>query len=219
MQLNNKQPEAQNGFYGPDQYRIEFVLTDVQRDVTTPQLYHVKGKNRFKGVITPFEGTVVFEQMLDQPKLTKHDRVTIQDLEFENKKYAYSAIGNFTLREDARVRSAGVFRGQIAADFIVNEDGTLTSYSQSKNSASRRGRTTFKGTWTSNISNQQKSVVWVKDIFSYQGTLLKEFIVGGRALDFNPEYAKLGWNSYWENEEWWAEPNSDTAQTADSEVL
>jgi hypothetical protein len=56
----------------------------------------------------------------------------------------------------------------------------------------------------------------VQNIFYFQQDIFRDFIIGERDMDFNPKYAKLGWNSYWENEEWWAEPGKVTAKEAET---
>jgi hypothetical protein len=35
--------------------------------------------------------------------------------------------------------------------------------------------------------------------------VMKRFDIGERGSHINPKYARVGWNSFWENKEWWAD--------------
>lgn len=70
----------------------------------------------------------------------------------------------------------------------------------------------LEGTWTSYVTGQEKPLVCVSDIFSFGGSVLKNFDVGERGPEINPKYARLGWNEVWENDEWWVEADSSAIQ-------
>ncbi|RSK45058.1 hypothetical protein [Hymenobacter rigui] len=129
---------------------------------------------------------------------------------------AYSSLGTFTLREDASYKGAGVFNGEVLIDFSVDERGNLKPFSRNIKQNTRGGYVLFKGTWMNAESRQQKPVLWVQNIFDYQQDIFRDFIIGERDIDFNPKYAKLGWDTYWQNEEWWAEPGQVTAKEAET---
>lgn len=209
--------EVMNGFYGPDHYRIEFAMLEVRQNPANPAHYFVKGKNRFKKAVTPFEGDILFTQLGGQAPLTKAPAGYLaQDaktyLDEINAVNAYSALGTFTLREDAGYKGAGVFSGQVVVDISVDEEGQVGLYTRDVQQNARGGGVLFKGHWTNPETHQQKPVLWVQNIFYYQQDIFREFMVGERDPDFNPQYAKLGWDTYWQNEEWWAEPGQVTAQ-------
>ncbi|RTQ51679.1 hypothetical protein EJV47_07740 [Hymenobacter gummosus] len=199
--------EVLNGFFGPDKYRIEFVFTSVERDTLQPHVFRVRGKDRFKKVITPFEGVIVLEQLADQPALSeaKKKEYAAHGYDFTGYPNSYSAIGHFVLREDASQGKAGEFRGDVALDFRVDEDGKIQPYAVDANTPSKEANVLLTGNWTSYATGQRKPLVLVSDIFSYGREVFSEFVVGERDVDFNPKYAKLGWDSYWENDEWWAD--------------
>ncbi|OON69263.1 hypothetical protein [Hymenobacter sp. CRA2] len=197
-----------NGFFGADKYRIEFVFTEATRDTLQPHVYHVRGKDRFKDFVTPFEGTVVLERLADQPPLSAALKQEIEDRGYDfgdDEPYKYSAVGHFVLREDVGRAKAGEFRGDVALDFRVDKDGKIAAYAIDKTLPSQGGVVKFSGTWTSYSSGQRKPLVLVEDIMTYGPSIFEDFVLGEREADFNPKYAKLGWNTYWENKEWWAE--------------
>lgn len=200
---------AQNGFFGPDHYRIEVVLTKVWRDSLEPTLYRLQGKNRYKGIITPFAGTLTITHLMDQaPYPTKLiTQIRKNGGELNNEPNMYSAEGDFELKEDVAQRGTGVFQGKVAIDWHLEDDGSVVQQIRTNESASQGGGVKYEGIWTNSTTHRTYPVVWVDDIFQYTSEhhVLNNFLVGERDPDFNPKYAKLGWNSYWENDEWWAD--------------
>ena len=213
---------AQNGFYGPDHYRIEMALTDVRRDEREPGLYHVRGKSRYKKIITPFAGTVRFTQLIDQPGFSERDQAELTASGVAEEELPtvvaqqpnyFTALGTFELAEDSTHRGAGTYRGQVALDYFVDQEtGDLFIESLDQRNSRHRtgtqgGGVKYEGTWTSQTTGKTNPVVWVDNIFGYapEPHIFNDFLIGERDVDFNPKYAKLGWNHYWENDEWWAE--------------
>jgi hypothetical protein len=47
-----------DGFFGDDHRRIAFVFAEVKQDALQLGLFHVRGKNRFQRLTTPFAGTI-----------------------------------------------------------------------------------------------------------------------------------------------------------------
>ncbi|MCC2546377.1 hypothetical protein LJY25_07965 [Hymenobacter sp. BT175] len=201
---------VQNGFFGADHYRIEVVFTRVVQDSVHPGILHVTGKNRFKKTITPFSGEIILDQL--------------QDAAFENhdaENPAYSARGSFVLREDPQQKNAGVFTGKVTLDFRLypNEEQILRlSHSMAPEGyAARGGGATFEGEWVNNASGQRKPCIWADDFFMVANTILRDFAIAERDVTINPQYVHLGWDKYWENDEWYAEAAALTAQaTIDS---
>ncbi len=193
---NETAVQQMNGFFGADRYRIEVVITRVTRDTQRPGYYQVQGKDRCKGRIMPFTGTLNFTSM----QLKPHRASTPESYPDE-----YVALGIFELHELASHSGTGIFRGQIAADVSVEKDGQLNLFYPGVDTPAKGGGITYDGTWTSNTTGQTTPAVWVVAIFDYRGPqVFRDFAVGERGTDFNPKYAKLGWNHYWENDEWWA---------------
>jgi hypothetical protein len=88
----------------------------------------------------------------------------------------------------------------------------LFNYAQTEHTPSLGAGVLYTGTWTSN-AGQVKPATWVVNILSYVGPqVFSDFIIGERDRDINPKYARLGWNGYWENEEWWSSAPLSIAQ-------
>ncbi|MCA8829918.1 hypothetical protein [Hymenobacter pini] len=213
--------EVMNGFYGADHYRIEFAMLEVRRDPANPMHYFVKGKNRFKKAVTPFQGDILFTQLGGQALVKKApEYLSAKDakkyLADANAINAYTTLGKFTLREDVSYKGAGVFEGEVMVDFSVAERGEVEAYCRDDKQNTRGGFVVFDGTWTNPETKQQKPVLWVQNVFEYQQDIFRDFMVGERDRDFNPKYAKLGWDTYWQNEEWWAEPGQTTIQESET---
>ena len=201
------QTEAMNGFYGPDHYRMEMVLTKVTRDPANFNRYLVEGKDRYKGIVTPLTGTIDLTRVW-----TRQDSVEKERGKWELV-IAYAALGSYELREDPTTKGAGVFRGKVAADITPNDKGEMVSAFVS-DSPTKNGSITYEGTWTSLVTGQQKAATWVENIMEYQGLkIMDDLFIGERDPSINPKYAKLGWNKYWENDEWWVESPKTLAQS------
>ena len=191
-----------NGFYGKDFYRIEFIFDACTQDKTDPSVYHVKGRDRHKKVITPFEGTFKINKMryaIDSNLDTSEaDGLGLQKI--------YAADGIFQFDEDKTSAYGGVFKGTMQMEFFKDPfiDGKpqLWFYSQTLPSGGAGYR--FDGTWTSyKKADMVKPVIVASDFFRFANTIIKDFSIGEREVEINEQYKHLGWKDIWENEEWW----------------
>lgn len=195
-----------NGFYGTDHYRIEMYFASITKDAQKPNVYHVKGKSRFKKNITPFEGTIVLEELQ-----TLHDpNIKPEELKEMNVTGVYTSKGTFQFQEDSTYSGSGVFQGKIAMDFAINNDKTNRLWYFSETDDAQGAGFLFDGDWTSYKTGKAKPIIWAKDIFMIGNSILKEFSIGERDVEINPKYRKLGWDNFWENDEWWNEPAKTT---------
>jgi len=190
-----------DGFYGADHYRIEFYFSEVRRDSLNPTVYYVKGKNRYKKNITPFEGTLKFEKLATF-KDPNHKEESYDSDEFALKE-SYSAQATFELKENAVFKGSGVFSGQMFLDFYERKDGTIDLWYYSQNAPAQGSGFKFDGNWRNYKTNQTKPVVWAKDLFIFANDILTDFSIGERDVEINKKYRHLGWDNYWENDEWW----------------
>jgi hypothetical protein len=190
------------GFLGADHYSISMVLDKVQQDAREPQLFHVRGRDRFRKVITPFEGTLRIQHVADFDScyIHKYGGDSIR---------AYTASAVFSLRQEQRA-DAGVFSGEAFLDFYVTNDGYCGLPEKPIEGILVNGTPTkgsnrlFRGTWTSARTGQTKPLLVANDLYIIAPELYADFGVGDRGTQVNPKYAKLGWSEYWENSEWWA---------------
>lgn len=197
-----------NGFYGDNRYRIEFIITDMARSAGgDPALYTVKGKNRFKKTITPFEGTLRFTKvsMFSDPNL---DSAAINDMEILQ---TYALAGEFDLKEDTTLATSGRMKGTFTMEFGAKKDGSNELWFFTDNTPSKGSGLRFDGNWTSyKNAGTVKPLIWSRDLFRFANDILKDFSIGERDVEINPEYRKLGWDNFWDGEEWWHEAKKET---------
>jgi hypothetical protein len=195
-----------DGFYGKDNYRIEMYFGKVTQDPNRKNVYLVEGKSRFKKTIIPFEGEIVFDKatLIKDPNM--QDLENIIDDESEINSNQFTALeGIFKLKEDARLNSSGVFEGRVFMDILTKKKGDTQLWFYSPESKAQGGGFKFDGNWTSYKTGSQKHIVWAKDIFNFADSILEEFSIGEREVEINPKYRHLGWDKYWENDEWWSD--------------
>ena len=205
----------QNGFFGDDRYRIEFMFTEVKKDATNPNIYIVKGKNRHKKVITAFEGTYTFTEVKKfDDKYISMELVPEEEMDVESGKEVkqepkFALKGNFILNEDPKlINTSGVFRGTMTADVheIDNEEQKtkemqLWFFSKDKNTGYR-----CDGTWAAYKNpTKTKPVIYAADIYTFGNDILKDFSMGERDVQINEKYRNLGWDDFYDGEEWWNE--------------
>lgn len=196
---------AELGFYGEDRYKIEFYFSEVTKDEKDPFLYHIVGKNRHKKVVSEFKGTFHIDSLaqVTDPNL---DTEEVGDMGVQR---IYSANGKFTLAEDSLKKYSGRFTGKMQMDFGAYDKAPieLWYFSETPNKGSG---IRYDGTWTSYKTGKSKPVIWSKDLFRFANDILKDFSIGERDVEINEKYRKLGWDNFWENEEWWAESKKVT---------
>jgi hypothetical protein len=180
---------AELGFYGEDRYKIEFYFSEVKQDEKDPFLYHITGKNRHKKVVSAFTGTLSIDS-LAQIKDPNLDTEEVGEMGVQR---IYSTNGKFTLAEDSLQKYSGRF------DKAPSE---IWFFSQTPNQGSG---IRYDGNWTSYKTGKSKPVIWAKDLFRFANDILKEFSLGERDVEINEKYRHLGWDNFWENEEWWAD--------------
>jgi hypothetical protein len=189
-----------NGFYGEDRYRIEFLMSTCRRDETDPTLYHVTGKNRHKKTITPYSGTIRITQ-LSEFMDTNLDTAEYNNMDVNT---LYAAQGEFELQEDATAKYSGVFKGKMTLEFATYKTSKLGFWFFSKNLPSGGAGYRMDGTWTSYTKKDMvKPVIVASDLFAIANDILKDFSYGEREVEINEKYRSLGWESFWENDEWW----------------
>lgn len=203
------EPFVFNGFFGPAHYRFALVLLEVRRDPQHLLLYHVRGKSCFKGAVLPFSGTIRLTQLLEQPHYSAPEVAASQragehlsDIDQE----LYTAVGQFELREPTGQLGAGIFRGEVAVDFGLVENGTLEYNWRTGRTLAQQTKLKYEGAWTSSATGRQQAILWAKELFSHPTVeALDMFELGDRERTIRPAYARLGWDEYWRNDEWWAD--------------
>lgn len=195
-----------NGFYGPDNYRIEFVILDMKQDQKNPTKFFISGKNRHKKVVSSFQGSMTIEQVYQVADPNIKDTIfEVEDYTYDNYDRMYACTGNFELKEDSTQPYSGIFTGKMAIDFGIKGDGHPELWFWSHKTPTKSSGFLFEGKWTAYGSTKSKSFLFSKDLFMFANDILKDFSIGEREVEINPKYRKLGWENFWELDEWWIE--------------
>jgi len=191
-----------NGFYGTDRYRIEFVFTKAVQDDQDPSVYHVTGKNRFKKTISSFEGVLHFDQVqqFTDPNLDMSD---VDNMEIQK---MYTLAGDFEFSEDPNLATSGIFKGRFISEIGVDKKGNPSLWFFTNDTPGKGSGYRFDGNWTG-FKNPSlvKPVLWSRDLFRFANDILENFSYGERDIEINPKYRSLGWDNFWDGEEWWHE--------------
>jgi hypothetical protein len=192
-----------NGFFGEDRYRIEFLFTEVKQDENDPTLYYIKGKNRHKKVISLFEG----KMKLNQLRSFIDPNLNTEEVDAMGVRENYTAQGLFELNEtDKTSPYSGAFKGNMKMEFSLQDDGVANLWYYSTGLPSGGAGYRFDGNWASYTDpTKVKPIIWAADIFRIGNDILKDFSVGERDVEINETYRNLGWDNFWENDEWWTD--------------
>ena len=223
-QYRRENPTLQ-GFFGPDHYRFALAFTSVSRDAQHPEVYHVRGKCRYRKNIRPFEGTLTVRQIVDLDAPWDYDEFTPQQQDSTLTQAAANDSAEaryerarrlshpYTLRAELAIQEAaapnsGVFRGEAVLNFHVTSLGRLdyvTAPFVSKEVPANGSEMLVHGSRRNLTTREVKTFVVAADVFAAAPEVYKDFGIGDRGGEINPKYAKLGWNELWENDEWWAD--------------
>ena len=185
-----------NGCFGYDGRRLEFVFTSVQADAKSPGRYLVAGKFRCYGDVTTFRGSIEVQQVQRLPAETAGAQ--------EGDAPVYCATGGFALQASSAHGLGGRFDGRLALDFQLRPSGRAALAPYTANPATRNGGLLFDGAWRDDPAGDAVPAVW-KQGMAVARQVLTRFKIGDRDPHINPRYARLGWNTYWQNDEWWVE--------------
>ncbi|GAA4050327.1 hypothetical protein GCM10022409_41390 [Hymenobacter glaciei] len=198
-QARSGSEDVLNGVLGYDGRRLEFVFLSVQPDAKSPGRYIVAGKFRCYGDITPFRGSIEVQQVQLLPATSAGE-----DGASNMAKPIYCATGSFALQATSTHGLGGRFDGQLAVDFRVGSSGRAALVPYTANALTRNGGLLFDGQWRDGADGDPVPAVW-KQGMAAAHQILTRFRIGDRDLHLNPRYARVGWDTYWQNDEWWIE--------------
>ncbi|GAA4047888.1 hypothetical protein GCM10022409_37780 [Hymenobacter glaciei] len=197
------------GFFGPDRYRISFALTHIRPDSLDPLALQVTGKSRFKEAVVPFSGVLQLRDLtpLKRASLTN---TSVQDSLLRT----YTAKAHFIFRQAPTQSHTGTFEGTGILEFYITKGGSI-SFVQTATEEPEGGTLAllYKGKWTEYHTNHQKELLLGRDYEAVGWGVLEAFTIGARGENVNPKYAKLGWDRYWENDEWWTGVKSPSTES------
>jgi hypothetical protein len=207
-----------DGFFGNNPQRLSLAILKVARDSLKPNLFHVVGKSRFKKQITDFTGTIHITSIADYYDqgrlLTQGEESFIQDTttngngDILNAK-AYSAAASFDFA--GVLPATYTLNGRALLDFWMTDKGKIGGlYSPCEGcidtkAPSKGSVLLMRGQRLDNSAKAGRSFLVCRDVFFIANSLIDNFGIGDRGAQVNPKYNKFGWNTYWENEEWWAD--------------
>lgn len=188
-----------NGFYGKDNYRIQIYFSKACKDSLDESKYHLAGKTNFKGVVNDFKGYIKIDSLLEfVDPLIKYEEL------YQTPVKTYEIRGKLVMREDSLEKNAGIFAGNFLMDFSYDEKKTLDYWYYSPNTPVQGGGFKSQGNWKLNSGKLVKPYVFGRDFFMFANNILKDFSFGERDIEINKKYLHLGWDNFWENDEWWA---------------
>lgn len=194
-----------NGFFGADNYRIEIYWDNAYKDSTDSKLYHISGKTRFKKNIAKFTGEVRVDSVFE----FVDPRIDLAEFGYEeaDKKTlkTYEVRGTLTMKENPNETHAGQFSGNFIMDFSHATSGMTDMWYFSPDTPAQGGGFVSSGFWSLYNSQETKPYVFGKDFFMFANGILKDFSYGERDVEINEKYLHLGWDEWWENDEWWTE--------------
>jgi hypothetical protein len=197
-----------DGFFGSDYQRIAFFFTEVRRDSLRPAVYWVKGKTRLRKTVSSFSGTISLASLtrLKAKGMTRED---VGLLDVEDLQSVFTAEATFEFREQPQSGTTGIFKGTSYLDFYLDAEGKVHSAMSMMDASpvmpAKGAGVLYAGQWASYAAGPSKPVLVSGNVFITAPKALSHFSIGDRDPSFNPKYAKLGWNDYWANEEWWAD--------------
>jgi hypothetical protein len=200
------------GFFGPDHYHFAMVFTHVTRDPANPAMYHVAGKSRYRKNIRPFTGTLTVRQVagLSYPGFLPHLARQQENAADTLRGRTYTAHARLQLQE-APLANSGIFEGEVLLDFYAvpgQKPGFVYvfAFEGTDESLPTRGAgLLLRGNRRNVTTGQVKSFIVSPDVAAASPYVFKDFMLDERMGEINPKYAKLGWDEYWNNDEWWAD--------------
>jgi hypothetical protein len=203
---------AFEGFFGPDHYHFAMAFTAVTRDPANPAVYHVAGKCRYRKNIRPFSGTLTVRRIADlaYPGFLRAKALQEEQAADSVAGRTYTAHAQLQLREEPKENS-GIFEGEVLLDFYTvpgQRPNFVTIYDHEgiDNRFPTRGSgLLLRGKRRNITTGQVKSFTVAPWVATVAPDVFKDFMLDERMGEINPKYAKLGWNEYWNNDEWWAD--------------
>lgn len=207
-----------DGFFGNNPQRLSLAILNVVRDSLKPNLFHVVGKARYKKQTTAFTGTIhitSIAEYYDQGQLlTQGEESFIQDTTASGNgdilnANAYSAAASFNFAGVSPAPYA--LSGRALLDFWLTDKGKIGGlYSPCEGcvdieAPSKGSVLLLRGQWLDDSTKPERYFQVCRDVFFIANSLIDNFGIGDRGGQVNPKYNKFGWNTYWENEEWWAD--------------
>jgi hypothetical protein len=200
------------GFFGPDHYHFAMAFTQVTRDPGDPSVYRVLGKCRYRQNIRPFSGTLTVRRIanLSYPGFLQAKSIMESRAADSVSGRTYTAHAQLQLQE-AQKENSGIFEGEVLLDFYTvpsQKPNYVTVFDHEgidERFPTRGCGLLLRGKRRNVSTGQVKSFTVAPWVSFVAPDVFKDFMLDERMGEINPKYAKLGWNEYWNNDEWWAD--------------
>ena len=183
LQMNNV-----FGTIGSSYKRIHVKITDVEKDQTNPDLYHVKGKSKVGSNIESFAGTIKL-QTVKQIK----DRELDDTMVSLPTTYQGIISGIYEFKEPTDREHSGVFEGTYQAMFQIVEEDNKVYYNDLDLYRDSYINNVYQGFWTDYQTKEAKICKWadfrVPDVPA-------DFDLGAGEFSPNEKYNNKGWKTY-----------------------
>jgi hypothetical protein len=182
------------GFIGNNYERFEIFYTSIKKDSVQPNVYHIKGRNRVKGNICDFSGTIA---ITDAGYYThKSDWGNYPD----SVKLGM-LFGNYLFKEDTTQKHAGTLQGYVAIRYYATPEGRILP--DDFNIASDAYyNNQYAGVWKSYDGKTEHACNWGK----YRIPACGDLDAGKKYFMPADKYKANGWDRYPSllNTNWWA---------------
>ncbi|MGI4875069.1 MAG: hypothetical protein ACRYFX_28275 [Janthinobacterium lividum] len=206
------------GFFGPDHYRFTLVLLQARRDARQPDVYAVQGKYRFHKMVQPFAGTLTIRRVraIEAPNAPDmSELLRPRELAALRRKHpgkdpgpppCYQLVAQLQLTETG-LGPPGTLEGEAwLACYLAPHRASGYVMAAGDISPGWNSSLMLRGTHRNGATAQTNSFTVADNVFIIAPAIYRDFVQGERTPEMNPKYNKLGWDTYWENDEWWAEP-------------
>jgi hypothetical protein len=208
----SKRDYTLNGFRGAAKYRTEVVVQQARQDAQNPAVYYLSGLSRTKEQIVPFEGQVTLETLSREPLPTEDDLTSVKEWSMSalpvgwvanpaNEPVARYAVGARVALQEKNQR----FTGTLVMELALTKGGRLKIDNPFLHGPSQGGGLKYEGSWVPSRGGRPQPAVWVSSIIGYSPNIFGDLVIGEREIAVNPKYARLGWNTFWQNDEWWTD--------------
>mgnify|MGYP003575858640 CR=1 FL=1 len=175
------------GTIGISYRRIHIKITNVEKDVVNPDVYHVIGKSKVGNNIESFTGTIKL-QSIKQINITELDNEPVNP----SAKYEGVISGVYQFNEPKDRSHSGVFEGTYQALFQITQDNTVF-YNDLGLFSDGYMNNVYQGFWTNYQTKEAKICKWadfrVPDVSG-------DFDLGAGEFSPNEKYNNKGWQTY-----------------------
>lgn len=183
-----------DGVFDTGYWRIQIHFEKIVRDKNTPNIYHVIGASRLKGLITPFKGDITITTVTQYDRQLYWVMDTNAGKSGDNPKYDEKATrytdidAAYIFYEDSSRKFTGLFSGKLSFGLHQSKNGDLLD-DLGDYEGDSFNNFIYNGTWISYTTHQRKLCIWGEGKLPVPNDVsvgVSEFIIAER-------YQNHGW--------------------------